>query len=41
MAEERRKKPNPAERFCRDADDIIVIRKREEDEPKPDGGIVY
>ncbi|UYU18600.1 MULTISPECIES: hypothetical protein [Methanoculleus] len=41
MTEEKRKKPNPADRFCWDADDLIITRKREKDEPKPDDGIVY
>ncbi|MDD3070074.1 hypothetical protein [Methanoculleus horonobensis] len=42
MADETKKKmPNPADRFCWDADDLIITRKQENEEPKPDNTIVY
>ncbi|WP_280636146.1 hypothetical protein [Methanoculleus chikugoensis] len=42
MADETKKKtPNTADRFCWGADDLIITRKQEMDEPKPDDTIVY
>ena len=41
MADDTKKKPSPADRFCWDADDLIVTRKQEKEEPKPDETIVY